>query len=661
MKVTISVNLGGLAFVVDEDAYARLQAYLEEISSYFRTLGDGGEVVADIESRLAEQLQARLAEGKREVVSLADVEAMVKAMGTVADISGESVAGDSSGKSAGAAAAPAEQPARQRPRRLYRDLDDVVIAGVCSGIAAHFGIDPLLVRLAFIASVFFGGVGVIVYLLLWLLVPPAVTATEKVEMRGETVTLENWQVRLKDRAEKVGVNHSRLADVLQRVGQGLDRVIRFIGLVIGRFGALLAALIGFFMMLGGALAVAGLVFVAFTLIGPQSNYYFDFPLRAIVPAWLFWTLILSTAWLALVPLLMLVQTGATLVRRKSAFRLLPTVALLGTWLMAGAVLASSVLQTVPAYQVKANEVVKVENLPSVTVTEPFHGVHADRIQRIVIERGPEAKAVLRGPDNALEQFQLNVRDGLLILDNVKSQKPCLFCLPRHGLAELVVTVPALDDVNVGFAREVVIKGFEGEKLKIVGTSLDSLTMSDMKIDELDLKTDNVDVVTLSGKGANAVISMMSNGPATLHAFDYPLTKLSLSLHGEIAAEVKVSRTLEVKSDRRGRVDLRGKATVTELSLPIDDGAGATNIIINGEEHTPVTLEPVTDAAAGSTEYQVGTVKIRAKARPGSFELTGVGGESDGSTGDIKTMTVTSAESVPATTAAPVVSVVHRVE
>lgn len=661
MKVTISVNLGGLAFVVDEDAYARLQAYLEEISRYFRTLGDGGEVVADIEARLAEQLQARLAEGRREVVSLADVEAMVKAMGTVADISGESGAGENP-----AAAAAPREAASQRPRRLYRDTDDVIIAGVCSGIAAYFGIDPLLVRLGFIASIFFGGVGFIIYFLLWALVPPAVTAAEKFEMRGETVTLENWRERMQDKAETIGVSRSRLSGGLQRVGRGLDRLLRFAGLVIVRLGSIFAALVGVCLMIVGALAVAFLVFAVITLAGPQSNYYFDFPLRTLVPAWLFWTLLLSAAWLALVPLLVLVQTGTTLLRRKSTFRLLPTVALFGTWVLAGAILASSVLQTIPNYETRANDVQKVEDLPSVTVTKQFHALRADRIERIIIERGPEAKAVLRGPASALERFQLNVRDGILILDNVKGEKPCLFCLPRHGLAELVVTAPSLDDVDVSLAREVIVRGFEGERLKVAAMSLDSLTLSGLKIDRLDLTAGNVDTVTLSGEGKEATIAMNSYSPAALHAFTYPVAKLALQLRGEVVAEVQVSKSLEVKSDGRGRVDLRGKAAVTELPLPTEGEPNEAGVIINGESKRmsikeidgpddPIAVGTVTDRPVNQADYQVGTVKIHVNSQPGTLEISG-GGDSESTT-----MTVTKVETASSPAASPSSTVVHRVE
>jgi phage shock protein PspC (stress-responsive transcriptional regulator) len=171
MNKTHSANIGGTVFQVEEDAYELLQAYLRSIESHFRSYPDVAEIVADIEGRIAEQLLQR--ELAPQVVRISDVERVIAAMGRTEQFSEP---------------ATNEIPERQ-VRKLFRDPDDKVIAGVAAGLASYLGVPRLLVRLAFLLLLFFFGTSLVVYLLLWVLVPMASSTTDKLQMRGRPLTL----------------------------------------------------------------------------------------------------------------------------------------------------------------------------------------------------------------------------------------------------------------------------------------------------------------------------------------------------------------------------------------------------------------------------------------------------------------------------------------
>ena len=179
MKKTISANIGGIVFHIEEDAYQLLNAYLEKLRRHYSVQEGGSEILSDIEARLAELFTAVLSKGKQ-VITTEDAETVMKQVGTVEAITGES-AGDAeetaaSGFGTGAGEGPEPEDG---PRRLYRDLDQTIVGGVCGGIAAWFGINPLWIRLGF-AALFFGsmpffeelaGPVLLIYIVLWIAMP----------------------------------------------------------------------------------------------------------------------------------------------------------------------------------------------------------------------------------------------------------------------------------------------------------------------------------------------------------------------------------------------------------------------------------------------------------------------------------------------------------
>jgi len=173
----MTINLGGMVYHIDEDAYDKLKIYLDKVKNELRSVDGGEEIYQDIETRIAELFSERLGNNKQ-VITLKEVEDVIRIMGNPEDISGKTTDKDYKSKS-------------RNYKRMYRDTDNRIIGGVCSGLAAYWRIDPTIVRLIFIILAIFGMAGVLIYLILWIVLPEANTVAQKLEMRGEAVNLSN--------------------------------------------------------------------------------------------------------------------------------------------------------------------------------------------------------------------------------------------------------------------------------------------------------------------------------------------------------------------------------------------------------------------------------------------------------------------------------------
>lgn len=199
MKKTLTINISGTVFHIEEEAYEALKKYLVALKSYFGEDEEGKEIVADIEARITEIFTERTGE-KNQAITLEVVEELIETLGTPENFSEE--AGD-------------EEPLAgqgARKRKLYRDPEQSVLAGVCGGLAAYFNMDPVVIRLIVVLlALITSGAGALVYVLLWLAVPKALTTTQRLEMKGEEVTVKNIERFLKDEmnAVKESVNKFR--------------------------------------------------------------------------------------------------------------------------------------------------------------------------------------------------------------------------------------------------------------------------------------------------------------------------------------------------------------------------------------------------------------------------------------------------------------------
>ncbi len=193
MKITVSANLGGYSFNIDEDAYAELKRYLKNLEIHFAGEESASEILSDIESRMAELFKARLTSYKQ-VINIQDVTQVISVMGHPEDIS------DNEGPT------PKEKFSTPGAHRMYRDPDKRIIGGVCAGMGAYWDIEPWIVRIIFIAITMAGGLGILIYLILYIVLPEAKTTAQKIEMKGDPVNIHNIKESVKKEFETVRKN-----------------------------------------------------------------------------------------------------------------------------------------------------------------------------------------------------------------------------------------------------------------------------------------------------------------------------------------------------------------------------------------------------------------------------------------------------------------------
>lgn len=323
MKKTFTANIAGTVFHIEEDAYDQLLRYLSGIRSNFSGSSGADEIMADIEARIAELFNERL-QG-REVVTLADVQHVEAVMGRPEDF-GDGTTQD--GPTTGGSAAQAGQRVH---RRLMRDPDDKWVGGVLSGLAAYIGTEVIWLRIAFIVLLYVGyGSPVFFYLLLWVLVPMASTAADKLAMRGEPVTVDNIKRVFDEGTERMKAGAERVASEARDLGRDMgpraqefskraaSGVEGFVHALLTVFGKLL----GLFLVLLGALLLFLLVALAFG----TSTFGWDFgnigraTVHEFLNAWFFSFPMAKWAWVHVVIALAIPVLGLMLGGLKLLFQ-----------------------------------------------------------------------------------------------------------------------------------------------------------------------------------------------------------------------------------------------------------------------------------------------------------------------------------------------------
>jgi len=193
MKITVSINLGGWSFNIDEDAYAELKRYMKNLEIHFAGEESSSEILSDIESRMSEIFRARLTTYKQ-VITIDDVRHAISVLGTPEDISNE----DNPSAS--------DKFSSPHYHRMYRDPDHRIIGGVCAGMGAYWNVEPWIVRIIFLILAMMGGLGILIYLVLYIVLPEARTTAQKIEMKGAPVNIHNITEAVKNEFNNVKEN-----------------------------------------------------------------------------------------------------------------------------------------------------------------------------------------------------------------------------------------------------------------------------------------------------------------------------------------------------------------------------------------------------------------------------------------------------------------------
>ena len=261
MNKTVTSNIAGFIFHMDENAFHKLEQYLGKIRNYFAGSEGEDEIISGIEERIAEMFQAK----KKEVIGMPDVEEMIGIMGQPEAFMDDDMEEESAPKRERSTYTTRDTEAS---KRVYRDPDDKVLGGVCSGVSYYLGInEPLWFRLAFLLTFLFAGTGLFLYIILWIIIPEAETPAQKLEMKGQKINAENIGKAVSTEIDSVKKKWNDTGDAhpVRKAGNFVHRFISLIGrLIIGLLNVF-GKTLGFFLIMIGVLGVLSLLSIPFGL------------------------------------------------------------------------------------------------------------------------------------------------------------------------------------------------------------------------------------------------------------------------------------------------------------------------------------------------------------------------------------------------------------
>lgn len=263
MNKTLTINISGIVFNIEEDAYEALRNYLGKIKRHFSAEEGCEEIVSDIEARLAELLKAKINPGKQ-VLVMTDINDAIAVMGQPEDFSEGSTSEERAKEETHSAAQQSYYSSKRR--RVFRDPDNKILGGVCSGIGNYFDVDPLWIRLALVIMFFGFGSGLLLYIILWIIIPEAKTTAEKLEMRGEPIDVNTISKTIKDEAENLKSRARDFGTNVRDQFANRDNTGRFVDLLRQIFGTIfriIGKIVGFFFVLFGIIFFVGLLALLF--------------------------------------------------------------------------------------------------------------------------------------------------------------------------------------------------------------------------------------------------------------------------------------------------------------------------------------------------------------------------------------------------------------
>ena len=340
MNKTININLGGYFFHIDEIAYKKLRRYLDAIAKSLSDDPQGkNEIISDIETRISELLSEKITDA-RQVVNEQDISDVIKIMGEPEDYA-ESEEGYTESKKT--------YSGRQKSssKKLYRDGDDKFLGGVASGIAHYFDVDVVWMRLGFILFFIGGGFSLLLYIILWIVLPEAKTTAEKLQMEGEHVNIDNIEKKIREEFESmketIKDGASKVNEGVKKNGNraksGFQEFLETLGKIFVGFFNVVGKFIGVIIIITSAAVLVSFILAIFSvgsfeILGFGDDFVQMPPFMddSILPSWL---LAITVLILVGIPFLILFVLGLRILSSNvKQFSKVTSLTLLGIWIIA---------------------------------------------------------------------------------------------------------------------------------------------------------------------------------------------------------------------------------------------------------------------------------------------------------------------------------------
>jgi phage shock protein PspC (stress-responsive transcriptional regulator) len=272
MNQTVTVNISGIVFHIEVDAYEELGNYLNKIRSYFKNSEECEEIMTDIEARIAELFNEKV-NSDNQVINSSIVEEVVTIMGKPEQYIDEDEESTQQQESF------SSNRTYNTAKKLFRDPDQRIVGGVASGISNYFGIDSIWLRLFFVIALFVG-FGFLLYIIFWIVMPVAKTASDKLQMKGDPVNIDNISKTFKDEADKVSENLKKNGQQYGKKAESafeaffnfLMQIFKGIFKVLGKVFGVIFLIVGTIWLVG----LVGMLIGSETIISITSDGVFSF-------------------------------------------------------------------------------------------------------------------------------------------------------------------------------------------------------------------------------------------------------------------------------------------------------------------------------------------------------------------------------------------------
>ncbi len=525
MKKALHISLGQSLFAVEDDAYAKLDDYLRSVRAHFAETDGSDEIIADIEGRIAEQFLA----SKKNVITMDEVNAVIRSMGHIEDF------GDEQAKAGTTSAADSTAP---RERKFYRNPDDAIIAGVCSGIAAYLNVEVLWVRLAFVLFTLGTGFGIILYILFWFLVPEANTPSQKLEMTGNPVTLATLSENVKEKIDEVkSRNGSTLRNVIAFPFEVLRKIVAFVAHVIF---PLIRVLVGAAFAFISLMMILALTFALGVFLTGSPERLADFPILDVISHVVAYTVVFGGYLVLAIPALFIFLLAASVISKRSLIRSNVGLGLAGVWAIALVFTGVAAFKGGLAYQDYVNTSPQYQE---VSKNIPFDGkvtaLDASFGQSVTLVQGDTPSIVVTGREKDINTVMVSVKDGTLMLDRKQDKRICIFC--DTATPTVVVTTPTLASITVANGSRLETTAWKSTVPMALAFSFGSWGTLVLDAPSINAEASNGSGVTLRGNTSSSTLTAMFGG--------------------QVLADELVSKQSTVKSENGGWITVNASDTL----------------------------------------------------------------------------------------------------
>lgn len=539
-------------FIIEEDAYIVLDRYLESLKSHFNNTEGKEEIISDIENRITEQLT----ESGEKIITLATVQNIITRMGNVEDFESDE------GKST------ADSKDSTNPRRLYRNTDDVIVGGVASGIATFFGVDPVVVRLLFVLLTLASGFGIVLYIVLWIILPAAKSTSQKLEMKGEKITLDSLAQNVKNRVDEIKNNdQSTLRKIIAFPFLVIGKIIHFLIKVLG---PALRVIFGSILVIFPSVLLAGLMIAAGGLA--TGNILVDdlIPLSSLLSFGESIVVFLGFLFALLIPILFILLSGVWILRKKAAVHSQVVLSLLGIWFIALFISSFGLIRITSNYQgiVESNPLYE-KIMHSVPLQTDFHKLEISDGIHMELVAGTTTSLILEGRQKDIKNITAEIKDDTLSIEkNFKKQNFCIYCTGEPIRVKL--TTATLDTLIVKEGSHLKSENFPRSENLDISVEYGSSVRFPVILKNLNAQVSNGSTLELRGAAEKADISVEYG--SHFEGKDFEIKDALISSTYGSYVETLVTDTLKATSKYASKIFYKGGPS---LETDISDGSKVT--------------------------------------------------------------------------------------